>query len=55
MNYEALKSQFDWLMEGGRDVAQHISENMGAELRNMELFLRYVQLLVVAGRTTRAQ
>ena len=42
-SYEALKSQFDWLMKdggSGGDVAHRVTENLPRELDNMELFLR---------------
>ena len=41
-SYEALKSQFDWLMKDGcsGDVAHRVTENLPRELDNMELFLR---------------
>ncbi len=44
MSYQALKSQFDWLMD--RELEQPISENLQSDLLNIELFLRWVKLLV---------
>jgi hypothetical protein len=38
MSYQALKSQFNWLMD--REVEQLISENLESDLLNVELFLR---------------
>jgi hypothetical protein len=37
----ALKAQFDWLTDGG--VRTNIVDNLGPELINMELFLRYLK------------
>jgi hypothetical protein len=39
-DYKALKSQFDWLFNGG--VSHLIFQNLGRELENLELFLRLV-------------
>jgi hypothetical protein len=38
ISYQALKSQFDWLMD--REVEQLIGENLQSDLLNIELFLR---------------
>jgi hypothetical protein len=37
--YGALKSQFDWLVDGS--VSHLINENLPRELQNLELYLRY--------------
>ncbi len=44
MSYQALKSQFDWLMD--REVEQLISENLQSDLLNIDLFLRQVMFQI---------
>jgi hypothetical protein len=39
-SYKTLKSQFDWLFDG--EVSHLIFQNLGPELKNLELFLRSV-------------
>ena len=39
-NYESLKKQFDWLIDG--EVAHLVHDNLRPELKNIELFLRWV-------------
>jgi hypothetical protein len=36
--YDALKSQFDWVTDGG--VSHLVDENLPRELVNLELYLR---------------
>ena len=45
----ALKAQFDWLTDGG--IGSNIGNNLSTELKNLEMFLRYVLFdsLVFAG------
>ena len=38
-NYESLKKQFDWLIDG--EVAHLVHDNLRPELKNIELFLRW--------------
>jgi hypothetical protein len=38
-DYSTLKSQFDWLFDG--PVSHLITQNLGPELQDLELFLRY--------------
>ncbi len=38
-SYEALKSQFDWLTNGG--ISRVVEKNLGRQLKHLELFLRY--------------
>ena len=39
MSFKALKSQFDWLLDG--ELANLVTKNLQQELKNMELVLRY--------------
>jgi hypothetical protein len=36
--YESLKSQFDWLTDGG--ISRIVEENLGRQLKQLEMFLR---------------
>jgi hypothetical protein len=37
-SYDALKSQFDWLTNGG--ISRVVEKNLGRQLKHLELFLR---------------
>jgi hypothetical protein len=37
-NYDVLKSQFDWLTDGG--ISRLVEQNLGRQLEHLELFLR---------------
>lgn len=39
-DFNILKSQFEWLADG--EIAHYVKNNLGIELKNMEIFLRYV-------------
>jgi hypothetical protein len=37
-SYDVLKSQFDWLTDGG--ISRLVEQNLGRQLEHLELFLR---------------
>jgi hypothetical protein len=37
--YEGLKSQFDWLTDGG--ISRLVESNLGRQIKQLEMFLRY--------------
>ncbi len=37
--YEGLKSQFDWLRDGG--ISRLVESNLGRQIKQLEIFLRY--------------
>jgi hypothetical protein len=37
-SYDTLKSQFDWLTNGG--ISRVVEKNLGRQLKHLELFLR---------------
>jgi hypothetical protein len=39
MSYEALKSQFEWLINGG-SITENMNDNLGNQLQALEEFLR---------------
>jgi hypothetical protein len=47
-SYSLLKAQFDWLIDG--QVSHLVQYNLGRELKNMEMFLRYRKLELPTGK-----
>jgi hypothetical protein len=39
MSYEGLKSQFEWLINGG-SIIENVNKNLGNQLQALEEFLR---------------
>jgi hypothetical protein len=37
-NYDHLKAHFDWLFDG--NISQIVNNNLGKEIKHMEMFLR---------------
>jgi hypothetical protein len=42
--YEGLKSQFDWLTDGG--ISRLVESNLGRQIKQLEMFLRYQSFLL---------
>ena len=42
-NYKTLKAQFDWVCDG--EVSPLVERNLGHEIKNMEMYLRYLVLI----------